>query len=234
MLKGRLAGMTKQLLLFRTLLLIVSVVIISLVIYTFTMEKIRSIAVMKLIGAPNLIIVRLVMEQSMLSTLSAFLFGLLLINKTYHLFPKTLVLVSGDDLVTFMVALLGGILASILGLWQALKTQPAHGPGGLVMEVLKIEGLSKIFGSGRLEVRALEDINLSVAGGDLVALLGPSGSGKTTMLLCASLILEPTPARSSLTARPSIKKTAGPAWISAVSAGKRWASSSKPITSSPS
>jgi len=60
------------------------------------------------------------------------------------------------------------------------------------MEVLNIAGLSKIFGSGRLEVRALEDINLSVAGGDLVALLGPSGSGKTTMLLCASLILEPT------------------------------------------
>jgi len=60
------------------------------------------------------------------------------------------------------------------------------------MEVLKIEGLSKIFGAGRLEVRALEDIHLSVSAGDLVALLGPSGSGKTTMLLCASLILEPT------------------------------------------
>jgi putative ABC transport system ATP-binding protein len=60
------------------------------------------------------------------------------------------------------------------------------------MEVLQIEGLSKIFGSGRLEVRALEDISLSVSAGDLVALLGPSGSGKTTMLLCASLILDPT------------------------------------------
>ncbi len=60
------------------------------------------------------------------------------------------------------------------------------------MAVLKIEGLSKIFGSGRLEVRALEDISLSVSAGDLVALLGPSGSGKTTMLLCTSLILEPT------------------------------------------
>jgi len=60
------------------------------------------------------------------------------------------------------------------------------------MEVLRIEGLSKIFGSGRLEVRALEDINLSVSQGDLVALLGPSGSGKTTLLLCISLILEPT------------------------------------------
>ena len=60
------------------------------------------------------------------------------------------------------------------------------------MEILKIEGLSKIFGSGHLEVRALEDINLSVSEGDLVALLGPSGSGKTTLLLCVSLILDPT------------------------------------------
>jgi putative ABC transport system ATP-binding protein len=60
------------------------------------------------------------------------------------------------------------------------------------MEVLKIEGLSKIFGSGRLEVRALEDINLAVSSGELVALMGPSGSGKTTLLLCISLILQPT------------------------------------------
>jgi hypothetical protein len=70
------------------------------------------------------------MEQSMLLTLGAFLFGLLLIHNTYHLFPKTLVLVSEDDLVTFMVALFGGILASILGLSQALKTQPAMALGG--------------------------------------------------------------------------------------------------------
>jgi putative ABC transport system ATP-binding protein len=61
-----------------------------------------------------------------------------------------------------------------------------------MMEVLNIQGLTKIFGTGRLEVRALEGIDLSVSAGDLVALLGPSGSGKTTMLLCASLILDPT------------------------------------------
>jgi putative ABC transport system ATP-binding protein len=60
------------------------------------------------------------------------------------------------------------------------------------MEILRIEGLTKIFGTGHLEVRALYDINLSVSNGDLVALLGPSGSGKTTLLLCISLILEPT------------------------------------------
>ena len=60
------------------------------------------------------------------------------------------------------------------------------------METLGIESLTKTFGSGRLEVRALQDINLSVSQGELAALLGPSGSGKTTLLLCVSLILEPT------------------------------------------
>jgi len=60
------------------------------------------------------------------------------------------------------------------------------------MDILRVAGLSKIFGSGHLEVRALEDINLSISEGDLVALLGPSGSGKTTLLLCISLILDPT------------------------------------------
>jgi len=130
MLKGKLAGMTKQLLLFRTLLSLISVVIISMVIYTFTMEKIRSIAVMKLIGAPNWVIVRLVMEQSLLLTISAFLFGLVLIQITYPYFPKTILRVPGDDLITFGVAFMGGILASILGLLQAIKTPPAMALGG--------------------------------------------------------------------------------------------------------
>jgi putative ABC transport system permease protein len=116
MLKGRLAGMTKQLLLFRTLLMLVSVVIIALVIYTFTMEKIRAI--------------RLVLEQSMLLTISAFLFALVLINQTYPYFPKTILLVPSDEVITFIVVLFGGMLASILGLVQALKTQPALALGG--------------------------------------------------------------------------------------------------------
>jgi putative ABC transport system permease protein len=130
MLKGRLASMSKQLMLFRMLLIVISVVILALVVYTFTMEKIRSIAVMKLIGAPNRIIIRLVMEQSLLLTVSAFALGIVLIENTYRFFPRTLLLLPSDHMVTFVIALVGGVLASVLGLWQALTTEPAMALGG--------------------------------------------------------------------------------------------------------
>jgi putative ABC transport system permease protein len=130
MLKGRLASMSKQLMLFRMLLLVISVVILALVVYTFTMEKIRSIAVMKLIGAPNRVIVRLVMEQSLLLTVSAFALGMVLIENTHRFFPRTLLLLPSDHMVTFVIAMVGGVLASVLGLWQALTTEPAMALGG--------------------------------------------------------------------------------------------------------
>ena len=130
MLQGRLAKAKAQTILFRIILFIVSMVIISLVIYTFTMEKIRSIAVMKLIGAPNWVIIRMVLEESLLLTCSSFLFGLILISNTYQLFPRRVMLLPGDHLITFLIALLGAILASGLGLRQALKTEPALALGG--------------------------------------------------------------------------------------------------------
>ncbi len=129
-LKGRLSQMTRQLLLFRSLLLLVAVVIISLVIYTFTLEKIRSIAIMKLIGSPNRLIARLVMEQSLLLTVLSFCFGLIMASNSQHFWPKLVLLVTGDTLTVLAVALGGGILASLLGLWRALKTEPAMALGG--------------------------------------------------------------------------------------------------------
>jgi putative ABC transport system ATP-binding protein len=49
-------------------------------------------------------------------------------------------------------------------------------------EVFRVRGLSKIYGSGEAEVRALERVDLDFHAGEFVVLLGPSGSGKSTLL----------------------------------------------------
>jgi putative ABC transport system permease protein len=130
MLRGRLLRMSAILGLFRVLLLIVAIVVISLLVYILTMEKIRSIATLKLIGAPNGIIVRLILEQSLLLTAASFGMGWLLIVATQDRFPRTLVLLAADTRTTFVVFLAGGIVASLAGIVHALRTPPSLALGG--------------------------------------------------------------------------------------------------------
>jgi putative ABC transport system ATP-binding protein len=57
---------------------------------------------------------------------------------------------------------------------------------------LELRHISKVYGSGPTEVHALEDIELSVERGELVAIMGPSGSGKSTLLTIAGSLELPT------------------------------------------
>ncbi len=61
--------------------------------------------------------------------------------------------------------------------------------------VLEAASLTKIYGSGHTEVVAVRDATLSVARGEIVALLGPSGAGKSTLLTLVGLILPPNTGR---------------------------------------
>lgn len=60
------------------------------------------------------------------------------------------------------------------------------------MEILRIEHLSKIYGKGENEVRALDDVSFSIEKGQFVAIIGPSGSGKSTLLHVLGGVDRPT------------------------------------------
>lgn len=60
------------------------------------------------------------------------------------------------------------------------------------MEILKIENLSKIYGEGNNQVKALDNISFSVTQGEFIAIIGPSGSGKSTLLHILGGVDEPT------------------------------------------
>ncbi len=60
------------------------------------------------------------------------------------------------------------------------------------MEILKVENLSKYYGKGENQVRALDDVSFSIEKGQFVAIIGPSGSGKSTLLHILGGVDRPT------------------------------------------
>jgi putative ABC transport system permease protein len=130
LLKGFIEKSQRQLWLFRTILIIVSGVIVALIIYTLTMDKLREIATLKIIGAADQTIAGMILQEALLLGLIAFGIGYLVITRTYTLFPRTVLLQPFDMLVVFLIVVVICVLASILGIWRALKVDPGTALSG--------------------------------------------------------------------------------------------------------
>ena len=63
------------------------------------------------------------------------------------------------------------------------------------MEILRVEHLSKVYGKGDTQVRALDGVSFSVKKGEFIAIVGPSGSGKSTLLHILGGVDRPTSGR---------------------------------------
>lgn len=63
------------------------------------------------------------------------------------------------------------------------------------MDILKCEGLKKVYGTGDHQVKALDGIDLSVSKGEFAAIIGASGSGKSTLLHILGSVDKPTVGR---------------------------------------
>jgi putative ABC transport system permease protein len=119
----------RQIGMFTSILLLVSAVIIALIIYTMTMEKLRQIAMLKLIGAPDRTIVGMIVQQALALGLTGFALGGLLIANIKDYFPRRVVLEPDNVLALGGVVVLVCLLASALGVRAALKADPATALG---------------------------------------------------------------------------------------------------------
>ncbi len=115
----------RQQLMILVLLVIVSAVIIALIIYTLTMDKLRSIATLKFVGAPDRVIVGLIVQQALAMGLIGFAVGLALLVTFQGYFPRRLVILPEDVAVVFGITVGVCLLASSLGVRLALKVDPA-------------------------------------------------------------------------------------------------------------
>lgn len=114
----------RQLGMFRVLLMIVSAVIMALIIYTLTLDKLHDIAMLKLIGARNSVILGLILQQALLLGILAYGVAYLVGQKLFPLFPRKVVLVSHDLWFLAGIVVAISIMSSLLGISKALTVEP--------------------------------------------------------------------------------------------------------------
>jgi putative ABC transport system permease protein len=124
LLRGNVDRARRQLGLFRVLLIIVSAIIMALILYTLTLDKLHDIAMLKLLGARNLMILALILQQALLLGGLGYCLAYYLGQWIFPFFPRRVVIMN-EDLISLAFIVLGiSVAASLLGIAKALRVQP--------------------------------------------------------------------------------------------------------------
>ena len=124
------ATSAKQIGMFLVILAAVSAAIVAFIIYSLTMDKIREIAVLKLIGTRNRTIAAMILQQALALGVIGFVVGKITATFAAPLFPKYVLLIPSDSISGLFAVLAICVLASIVAIRMALKVDPAEAIGG--------------------------------------------------------------------------------------------------------
>ncbi|GAA4415537.1 ABC transporter permease [Quisquiliibacterium transsilvanicum] len=124
------ATSAKQIGMFLAILAIVSAAIVAFIIYSLTMDKIREIAVLKLIGTRNRTIAGMILQQSVALGAIGFVVGKIAATFSAPYFPKYVLLMPADSIAGFLAVMGICVLASLVAIRMALRVDPAEAIGG--------------------------------------------------------------------------------------------------------
>jgi putative ABC transport system permease protein len=124
MLSGPVEKAKLQIGLFRILLTIISAIIMALILYTLTLDKLHDIALLKLIGAPNRVILGMILQQSLMLGALGYGIAYLLGQRIFPGFPRRVILTREDLIQLAVIVLVISVLSSVLGIWKAMRVEP--------------------------------------------------------------------------------------------------------------
>lgn len=124
LLTGMVDKARRQLGLFRVLLIIISTIIMALILYTLTLDKIHDIALLKLMGARNQVIIGLILQQALLMGALGYGLAWWLGQYAFPRFPRLVVIEAPDLFMLAGIVLAISVVASLLGIWKAMSVEP--------------------------------------------------------------------------------------------------------------
>ncbi|MBI3846345.1 MAG: ABC transporter permease [Planctomycetes bacterium] len=124
LLRGSLDLMLRQNGLFRVLLVVISTILMGLIIYTMTLEKLHSLALLKLLGARTTVILAMILEESLLLGAIAYGIALVAARFAFPYFPRRIILGDADRVALLGIVVLISVVASAVGIRKALAADP--------------------------------------------------------------------------------------------------------------